>query len=595
MSSSILLNDMILIAFLFFTLLAAPVFAQSPIVSSLKFEGNQAVGKGDLKLLMATRAMPWYHFLPWAPERRFIASVFAADLQRVRTHYQGLGYLSVVVDTSTAWSENRVRLTVRIEEGEVTRVRAIDVSGLPDEPVGLRAAILKKTAELSGQPLARQEVGARLDFALRQLRNNGYAFARVDVETLIEDGLADVAMIATPGPLCMVGALRVSGNVGVAGPTVLRGMTIRPGDTFSEAKLRDSQRQLYRAGVFRSVTLEIPEDAAHVSPVDVVVQVSERPFRSVKLGVLYDTEEQVRVSAEWAHRNLWGDARQVRASGALSRRAREAVISLRQPYVYSSRNWVNLSGFVQRTRQSDFEQDEAGSNIAFERNIGQHANLVFQVSGGLVDFKRDSSFTEFRTGLLIDRRDNVFDPQRGFLAQVAVRERGRLFQADGEFLQVTAEGRWFLPLPLNSVLGMRALGGSIVELGTSGGVPPIERFFAGGLNSVRGWKLDDLGPKGFDADKNAYVPVGGLSRLMGSLEVRTRLLTYLGTAVFLDVGKVGRETYDLLPTDLGWAIGCGLRFLTPVGPLRFDVGYRLSDDPTAAKRVQYHLSLGQAF
>lgn len=545
---------------------------------------------------MGTRAKPWYGFLPWAKTPRFDLGVFTDDLKRIRTFYQDQGYHEVTLDSSLTRISNRVRVLIQIEEGPLTLVQHAEVVGLHDVLQSVQKTILQKGNELIGQPLVRQEVIKQTDFMVRQLKDHGYAFAKTSVDFQIEHAKAHIVFTVLPGPVCRIDSIQVVGNEKIATPTVLRGVTFHNGDLFSDTKLRDSQRQLYRAGVFRSVALGIPDSVEAVTPVTVVLRVAERPFRSLKFGGGYDTDEAFRIFAEWAHRNFWGDARQVKLSGKWSGRGREAVVGLRQPYFFGSRNWLTIGGSLLRNRRANFEQDEISGNATLERNLGQNSHLVFQLSGGLIDFKADSAFTDYRTTFLIDTRDDVFDPTLGVLAQLAVRQRGRLFQSDAEFIQLTAEGRWFLPLPFDSVLGLRSQAGVIFEIGSPGQVPSIERFFAGGMNSVRGWALDDLGPRVYSENARDYIPVGGLSKWVGGAELRTRWGAYWGTAFFLDVGKVGNNAGDLLPTDLGWAAGGGVRFFTPVGPLRIDVGYRLSeDDLRVLNRWHYFISLGQAF
>ncbi|MXX12304.1 MAG: BamA/TamA family outer membrane protein, partial [Gemmatimonadetes bacterium] len=107
---------------------------------------------------------------------------------------------------------------------------------------------------------------------------------------------------------------------------------------------------------------------------------------------------------------------------------------------------------------------------------------------------------------------------------------------------------------------------------------------------VRGWGLNELGPKDHGGN-----PTGGLSRVEMSMEIRTQIFFSLGTAIFVDAGNVDAKSGAFNPGSLKYAVGAGLRYLSPVGPVRFDVGYRMSDDSTVTKRIQYHISLGQAF
>ena len=557
--------------------------SDDPIVRWLHISGSRGIWGGELKALMVTRTSPWYDFLPWIHARRYDPLTFASDLEKLRAYYRDQGYLSAAVhSTVERLSADEIGLEVHITEGPLTRISRASVIGGED--------IENAFGQLAGKPLSRETVNKGVSQVISGLRNKGYAFARAEIDTTSVAQGAELALKLAPGPVCSVGVVQISGHKAMAENTILRGLTFKPGDQFSEEALQNSQYLLYRAGVFRSVALGLADSTAHDNRVDVALRVSERPFRTLRVGGGYDTDEDLWASGAWTHRNFGGDFRQFKLSGRVSGKNREVVVGLRQAHFRGSRNWLNIGGFVQRERQAAFVQDEMGGNISLERNVTMATDVIVQFSSGVVDFSADSAFAEMKVGLLMDTRDDIFDPKSGVLAQVAVRERGRFFRGDGEFLQATAEGRWFCRIPLRSVLAFRAQGGMIFELGKAGGVPNVERFFAGGLNSVRGWALNELGPKDAQGE-----PTGGLSRSEMSLEIRTQVFHAWGSAIFLDVGAVDEGLGAFNPESLKFAVGAGLRYLSPIGPVRFDVGYRLSDDGTVKKRIQYHMSLGQAF
>ena len=557
--------------------------SDAPIVRWLHISGHRAIWGSELKALMVTRASPWYDFLPWIHARRYDPLTFASDLEKLRAYYRDLGYSVVAVySTIEQLGPDEIGLEVHMTEGPLTRISRASVIGGED--------VENAFGQLEGKPLSRDLVDKGVSQVVSGLRNKGYAFVRAEVETTTVAQEVALVLKLAPGPVCSVGVVQISGYKAMAKNTILRGLTFKPGDQFSEEALQNSQYLLYRAGVFRSVALGLADSVTYGNRVDVALRVSERPFRTLRVGAGYDTDEDLWASGAWTHRNFGGDFRQFKLSGRVSGKNREAVIGLRQAHFRSSRNWLNIGGFVQRERQAAFVQEEVGGNISLERNLTRATDVIVQFSSGVVDFSADSAFAETKVGLLMDTRDDIFDPQSGMLAQFALRERGRFFRSDDEFLQATAEGRWFRRMLWRSVLALRVQGGVIFELGKAGGVPNVERFFAGGLNSVRGWGLNELGPKDQQGE-----PTGGLSRVEMSMEIRTQMFFFLGTAIFIDAGNVDATLGAFNPGSLKYAVGAGLRYLSPIGPVRFDVGYRLSDDRTVEKRIQYHISLGQAF
>jgi outer membrane protein assembly complex protein YaeT len=573
------------------------------VIESLQFWGNEEIATSILKAQMLTKATPWYGFMPFVKPRKFDAGLFHSDVQRLLNFYHTKGYHQAQIDTTLEQRKNgHIFAKIRIDEGPQSHFGMFQVLGL-DSHRKRDQEVVADLQRLVGEPFVQTHLAEEVTKALRVLRNEGFAFAKAEVSTVTDSLLINVDVVFELGPMCTVSEILIGGNVGVSERTILRGLTFGEGEIFEGNQLDDSRRQLYRAGVFRGVRIDLPDTVAQYTPVR--VNVSERPFRSITLGGGYDTEIGLRASAAWLHRNFGGGARQLRLSGTVSAASRDVVVGIREPYFFGGRNWLNLSGFIQRREQAGTEQDELGGSTSFERNITERLDFVLQFSGGVVASQTDSAFSEVRAALRWDKRDDIFDPHKGFLASLTVRERGWWLRSPWEFWEVTTEGRWFQPLPLQNVLGVRLVGGAIFQINSRAEVPTIERYYSGGLNSVRGWNYQELGPKEirYNAkdDKDEIVPLGGTSHLEGSVELRTTLLRFFGTALFVDAARVDNELDAFSLPDLLWSVGGGLRLLTPVGPVRFDVGYRISDDPVLDSQVdfdsrwRFHLSLGQAF
>ena len=599
-------NKRSIFSVIFFALLWLPVCAiaqEGLVIESLQFWGNKEIPTRVLKAQMQTKATPWYGFMPFVQPRKFDAGLFHSDVQRLQNFYQTKGYYQAKIDTTLGQrKKGHIFAQIRIDEGPLSHFGMIQVLGV-DSLRKRDQEVVADLQSLMGEPFVQAHLAEEVTRALRLLRNEGFAFAKAEVSTFVDSLLVNVDVVFELGPICTVSEILISGNKGVSEQTILRGLTFGKGQVFEGKQLDDSRRQLYRAGVFRAVLMDLPDTVAQNTPVR--VKVSERPFKSITLGGGYDTEIGLRASAAWLHRNFGGGARQLRFSGTVSSETRDMVVGIREPYFFGGRNWLNLSGFIQRRKKADVAQNEVGGSTSFERNITEQLDFVLQFSGGLVASQTDSAFSELRAVLRWDTRDDLFDPHKGYMASLTVRERGWWLRSPWEFWEVTTEGRWFQPLPLKNVLGIRLLGGAIFRINTRAEVPAIERYYSGGLNSVRGWSYQELGPKVIRENekslKDEVFPLGGTSHLGGSIELRTTWLRFLGTALFVDMAHVANGLNAFSLPDLQWSIGGGLRLLTPVGPVRFDVGYRISDDPVLDNdpdfnsRWRFHWSLGQAF
>ncbi len=569
--------------------ISIPANAQTeqPVVREVLLSGNRSVPSNRLRPLLSTRATSFFSWLPWVDAHRLNRAKVRADLLRLRAFYRDDGFLGARVDTVVDRSRSgRVGVSYLINEGQPTEVREIGVEGLL-----LPERLKKSLSTKPGRRLARPDLEADQLLLLQAVRDSGYAFATVSVQSHVDQALhrATVTYRIEPGHRYRFAFPQVEGNEGVGQDTILRGLTFRPSQAFSARKLRQSRRQLYLSGAFRSVVLNVPDSLATDDEVTVIVKVSERSPRTIRVGGGYDTESQFQGRLAWTHRSAFGGGQQFTLSASGSAIENEASLSLRQPYVFGSRNWMSFRTFVTREERQEFRQTELGGNLSFERNIQTRTTLFFDTSAGLIDFQADSAFTEYAIGFRNDRRDDFLDPSDGLLVNLTLKEKGLLFGSDREFLELAGEGRFYTGLPFGMVLATKVLGGALFDLSQSGDIPNIERYFGGGLSSVRGWGFEELGPR-----DGAGAVIGGKSRLEGSVELRARFGRYLGAAVFVDAGTVDAELDAFNLATLKWAIGAGLRYLSPVGPIRLDVARRLSED-SFVSRHQVHLSLGQAF
>ncbi len=559
----------------------------SDIVTAVEIQGNRVLSNGDVRRLMNTRANPWYGTFSGAKMRRYDARVFRSDVNRIAARYRDLGHFDAVVDTVVErYREGFVRVRIRIREGNPVVISGVRLEGLPAVSPRDSLRLMNGLTTTPDRPLTRMGREADLKLISDWLQDGGYAFAKVEAAVSRRADRAIVTFRAAPGPRCRFGQVRIEGNRRVSDGLILRGLTFREGDPYRKKDLLNSRLQLHRSEAFRSVSVGLPDTAAAKSPVDVRVVVRERPARSLKLGAGYDTEERIRGLLAWRHRSfLGGDARQLTIESSASALEARAMVGVRQPYILGSRTWLHLTGFVEQERPKEVRVKRGGATAAIERTFRATGRVLIEARTEVVDFELDSTRATLTVEYLEDRRDDYFDPQRGLLAELAVKAAG-----NGEFLKASGEGRWYRRLFWKCVLALRVSGGMILNERTFGSIPNFERFFAGGANSVRGWRLNRLGAR--DANEE---PSGGRSALEGSIEVRARLLPGFGVAAFLDAGNVGSDRFGAFdPGRLRLAAGGGFRYLNPISPVRLDFAYRLSEDPGEPRR-RIHFSLGQAF
>jgi outer membrane protein insertion porin family len=192
-------------------------------------------------------------------------------------------------------------------------------------------------------------------------------------------------------------------------------------------------------------------------------------------------------------------------------------------------------------------------------------------------------------GILYDTRDNIFEPKKGIFAGASLKFTSPIFFSESDFIKFSFFGNYYRALSKRFVFAASFRGGLARGYRGTTELPIVERFFLGGRTTVRGYDQDLLGPKGEDGN-----PTGGNAFLMQSLELRASLGKGFGLVAFLDGGNVWLETNDIDLMEWKFTPGIGLRYKTPVGPLRFDYGYKLEDEPGQSRGV-FHFSIGHAF
>jgi outer membrane protein assembly factor BamA len=585
---SVAFRAMLILALATFLAQDTAVYAQQvggiEKISQVDIIGHGSFAKRELMEVIETRESTWFSWIPGVDPSLMIHAEVRTDVLRLSNFYRDQGFLSVSVDTLIERQEDGTRIAFMITEGDPVLVDTVLVTGIDQtlwDPRSLKT--------VAGQRLTRAGVEEDRFSILSALRDSGYAFADVGVRSAIhkDHGNAIVSVSVKSGKRYRFGDLIVQGNRNVGVRTIRRGVTFRPGAPFEQRQVRDARLQLYRSGAFRSVVLAFPDSLATDSTVATLVTVSERSLRSAKLGAGYDSQNKVNGTISWTHRSVFGGAQKFKVELTGSAVLLEARASLSQPYIFGSRNWMDVSVSVSEEQRVDFSRTDLAGTVVFERNIAARTTLSFEMGGGIVNFT-DSLFAQFATGFTNDRRDDFLDPHRGLFVQLFAQERGRLFKADEELLEFSGDGRWYRPLPNNSVLAIKVNCAVIVNLSKGGEVSGIDRLFGGGLSSVRGWGYGQLGPKD---DNNE--PIGGKSKFEASIEFRTKLGKYFGAALFVDTGNVDESFNAFHFGQMKWAAGGGVRYLSPVGPVRFDAGRRLSSDDTDL--WQYHFSIGQAF
>jgi outer membrane protein insertion porin family/translocation and assembly module TamA len=609
-------------------------------VRALNFSGNRAVSTSQLRSVLATATSAR---LPWGEREYFSREEFEADLKRIVAFYRDRGFPNARVtsfDTKLSDDQRSVRLSIVIDEGEPVRVEQIVMEGLDTLPTDHQQELERRFPLKVGAPLDRALLQSGREAIVDELKDHG--FPSPEVTFAESNGSSDLSRIVTftarPGSVAYVGNIQIQGMSSVSRRIVARQLTFRPGQLFQQSKLRESQRRLYSMELFNFVNIEaLNEGTPQASPeegaaqrVSTRVTVTEGKHRRVNFGVGYGSEEKARGEVDWRHVNFFGGARTAGVQARYSSLDRGVRLNFKQPYFLGPRYSMGMSAQAWFADEPAYELTTTGGRVTVTREQTrgrsvlaprQTTTLALTYANEWEEYTIDEAYrtdpnnrddfialgldpdTGSGSGRLsalildagLNTTDNLLDAKKGYVAILHLETAGNWLGGDFDYREASAEGRYFLALGSRAVVALRARGGGI-DAKADAIVPFFKRYFLGGSTNLRGWGRFEVSPL-LDG-----LPIGGLTFTNFSTELRVPIVGKVGGVLFMDGGNVWENSWDFNLNDLRYDAGVGIRYNTPVGPLRFDVGWQLNPIPgllvnnePQKRPLRLHFSIGQAF
>jgi outer membrane protein assembly complex protein YaeT len=575
------------------------------------------------------------------------------DIQKLMLFYRAEGYFGTSVAPSVeAVGAEEVRITFAVARGEAIILDALDVSGTEGimDPDSLARTLPLKPGQLFDLG---KFVGSA-DAVLNALHTRGHAYAEIlrnySVDTV--DNRAVASLQAIPGPRVVVDSIIVVGAEHLGRANTIRQLTFRPGDILQVSALAQSQVNLYGLELVQIASVNVAPDSVQKPPPNdsttatVMVTVAEAPLHQADVAIGFGTVECLRTDASLLNRSFGGGARRLSLAGSVSKiglagRTESGIgkslchafstdsairskidyrfsADLTQPYFLSPKNQVTAGVFDERQSEPGiFLREAKGGRLAMSRRIGRRsvATAAFDVERAStvaspalycaaflvceIGFTDSLALPRFRDAVSLsathDRTDSPLDPSNGWNATSTLTWAAKQLGSEIRFVRWTGQAAYYHELQPGWVVTLGARFGNFFRSATldptRNFLPPQERFFAGGTNSVRGFDRNALGQGVYRTNKlvldtltheltpvdPVFVATGGTALAVTSAELRFPspfLSEFVRLALFVDAGSVGtRSVWDLSPTDWKVTPGAGLRLATPVGPVRVDVAY----------------------
>ncbi|MBI1852885.1 MAG: outer membrane protein assembly factor BamA [Planctomycetes bacterium] len=524
-----------------------------------------------------------------------------AELDSMLDEYRDEGFPDAAAEIEYQFSDDRTSVIARvtIREGGQQRVRDVSFAGVEDVSVSILQEAVK--GFLDG-PFSRAQLFRMRSVILDEYAIRGHPFVELSEDSFVDPltGLASVLFRVREGPRSKVREVRIEGNEITSADVVRSRLRLAPGDDFDQSKIRESQERLFATGLFETARLDVTRADPAGDAVDVTAKLRERSplFTDFRLG--YGSFEKARFGTTVGTINLFGTGRRVDVGGRVSSKNVRGEATYTDPFVFGSDTQLEVKSFDERRDEPSFSVARVGGTITLSRPLFEFVRGNFGysfINSNAFDLQPDIPEDEgprvdvagFKWGVTREARDNPANPTSGSYLQFEHETSAFALGADVNFYRLTIAGSTYHELRPETVLGAGVRGGIIAPFGATKQIPIQERFFNGGEASVRSFKESELGPRGTDGH-----PLGGEGSTTASVELRQAIVDPLQIALFVDAGNVSSRAEQFILRGFRFAVGTGIRFVTPVGPLRVDVG--LNPNPRSGEDTYaIHFSVGYAF
>jgi outer membrane protein insertion porin family len=556
------------------------------LIKRITFVGNRAIEPWELKNVMETKEATLISFITGTGV--YQRETLRNDLRRLEAFYQTRGFLRVELSEPDVRVDPKAKgifITITVKEQDQYRVGRLQVAG--DDLFS--AAELKNLMKLQeGEVFDRSQLANDVLKVSDRYTERGYAFADVVPLTNIdqEKRLVNIDVQIDRGPQVRVGRVLIVGNEITRDKVIRREIRLSDGDLFDSSKLRRSRQRLGNLGFFEEVKLDTrrrPEEDL----VDLEARVKEQPTGAFTAGAGYSSTQSVIGTASIRQNNLFGRGQRLSLTAALSSISGDFTLSFTEPYFLDSQYSLGLEAYNRSFNYDTFDSHELGAGLRFSRPFGEYLRLGLgyryedinitdvadNASQRIKDLAGRSTSSVITPSMIWDTRDNALNPSRGFYNLLTVDFAGGPLGAENQFYKSVGETNWYYPLVSDVVLSLRGRLGFAEGYGGKE-LPLYERFFVGTqAMTIRGYQLKEVGPKDINGD-----PIGGNSEILMSAQLRFPITQGLSLIGFIDTGNLyDKGEFD--PTRLRAGVGAGIRFVTPLGPLALDYGFKLNRQP----------------
>jgi outer membrane protein insertion porin family len=575
-------------------------------IESIRFVGNQTFDEDDLKDIMRTKEKDWLSWVTGAGELDL--EKLNQDVISISSYYQNNGFINIKVsDPSVVFKEDEIEITIKVSEGDRYKVGQVDIDGDLIKPKETLLDELKiPSEEYFNRGLLEKDVLHLTDV----YGDEGYAYAGVIPRTIPDPRTltVDVTYAIEKRQLVYFDEIIIGGNTVTRDKVIRRELLVIEQELYNRTKLKAGIKRLHGLGYFEDVkvnTLKGDTDDQMILKIDV----SEKPTGQLTFGGGFGSEDGVFGVISVDEKNLWGLGHKAKAAINLGGESTRFDVTYTNPWMFDIplTGWINIYKWDKEWTDYGYDKDSYGIRLGVSYPVFYRTRLTLsylldnsdikitdesEASSNILELEGENITSSVTANLRYDSRDRGFNTTRGSTSKLEVEYAG--LGGDFNFTKYTAETAWYWPLFWKLVGMTRAQGGYIS--GDDDDVPDYEKFYIGGMSTIRGVEKDDISRREDPADPDSPL-VGGEKYAVFNVELTFPIGEEMGLygVAFYDTGNVWEEGQDVDFGELVSTAGGGLRWQSPFGALRLEYGFVIDSADTDASGGKLEFTMGQSF
>jgi len=570
-------------------------------IKKIVFKGNQKIKSSNLKKVMMTKQ--WNIFSILTKRGVLDEDILKNDIQLLTAYYFDHGYLDVNISEPKIdlRDPKRIRIEIEIAEGPQYRLGTIDFKGdvLTTKETLFTIIKLKRNDVYSNSAIRRD-----ISLLTEAFANQGYAYVEINPETSVDSKnlLVHLTFDIEKKSRVSFERIQITGNTKTRDKVIRRELRVAEGELYTISGMNKSRSRLKRTGLFKEVDFTTSRGSTD-EKINLDIKVEEAPTGALSFGVGYSSIENVTGTVSLSERNLFGYGYQGILKVRWGAETQDVRLGFTDPYFLG----YNFAGGIDLYHErleifETYKYKVAGGDLRFGKELTEKLRVdsmykletvdVYEVTEDASRYIKEQEGKATTSALSLtftsDTRDDFYAPSRGARHSLFLQYAGGILGGDNYFVKAVGETSWFFPLPLKTVLSLRGKVGVVEPYGGKK-TPIYEKFFVGGLYTVRGFEYGTAGP----IDENED-PLGSEKMVAFNAELLFPLSREIGLkgAIFWDIGKGFDEWKDITPLRTG--AGVGLRWFSPLGPIHIDLGFNLDPEP-GEKRKVFDFTMGTVF